>query len=217
MPRGARGGEADGIIVLVGSYLSRQLEDLDRWARGRDWRARALLVLALAYVLFRHVADAEYQSIVGPLNLGLHEVGHFVFAPFGRFAAVLGGSLFQCLVPVIGMVMFRRQGDWFAIPVGLAWLGTNLCYVALYAGDAFDMKLPLVAPGGGHTVHDWNFILSELALHDWDARLYWIFRIAGLACLAAGVAGGAWICARIASPPARGRDGAAVEGVLSRR
>jgi hypothetical protein len=34
--------------------------------------------------------------------------------------------------------------------------------VATYAGDAVAMRLPLVTPGGGHPIHDWNYVLGAL-------------------------------------------------------
>lgn len=83
--------------------------------------------------------------------------------------------------------------DYFAISVALAWLATSLYGVALYAGDAFQMRLPLLGPGGGHVYHDWNYMLSELELWKWDTRFYALFRLAAGACMIAALAGGGWI------------------------
>ena len=40
------------------------------------------------------------DSVLHLPNLIFHEAGHILFSPFGRFMTVLGGSLFQVLVPV---------------------------------------------------------------------------------------------------------------------
>ncbi|MCH7911408.1 MAG: hypothetical protein IIB38_17570 [Candidatus Hydrogenedentes bacterium] len=47
------------------------------------------------------------------LNLGFHEIGHIVFSPLGMFMGILGGSLLQCLVPLLSTIMFYRQRDFF--------------------------------------------------------------------------------------------------------
>ena len=55
---------------------------------------RAPLLLWLAYVAMRHVADPLYTSLFGSLNLGLHEGGHLLFGYLpGDFLAVAGGTL----------------------------------------------------------------------------------------------------------------------------
>ena len=42
-------------------------------------------------------------------NLVFHEAGHVIFSPLGRFMTVLGGSLFQILVPLLCMVAFLTR------------------------------------------------------------------------------------------------------------
>ena len=39
-------------------------------------------------------------SFMHNINLPFHEFGHVLFAPFGRFMQILGGSLFQILMPL---------------------------------------------------------------------------------------------------------------------
>ena len=41
----------------------------------------------------------------GP-NLIFHEAGHIIFSPFGEFMMILGGSLGQCLMPMIVIYTF---------------------------------------------------------------------------------------------------------------
>ena len=52
-------------------------------------------------------ADAMDSFLHLP-DLVFHEAGHMIFAPFGRFMTVLGGSLLQCLIPVIAAIAFVR-------------------------------------------------------------------------------------------------------------
>ncbi|MBI3726148.1 hypothetical protein HY251_19640 [bacterium] len=153
------------------------------WCQGRLWPPRALLLLWVAYAVVRHLKDPMYESIIGPLNFGIHELGHFVFRPFGEFVSICGGSLFQCLVPFIGLAMFLRQRDYFAAAFSFGWLSTNLFYVATYCSDARSMQIPLLSPGGGDAYHDWNYILDRMGLLRFDHALAFLMR--GAAALSA--------------------------------
>ncbi len=175
-------------------------EAADLWCRGRLWWPRAPFLLWFAWILVRHLADAEYQSLWKPLNLGIHELGHVLLGCGGEFVSIAGGSLVQCLAPVVSAAMFRRQGDLFAIAVCAGWLSTNLFDVATYAGDARAMQLPIVTPGGGEAIHDWNYLLSTLGLLEWDGAVALALRAAAVATMLASLAAGGWLCHRMARP-----------------
>ena len=66
------------------SLSARVRGEAAEWARGRNWLVRAPLVLWLAWIGVRQFGSAEYASLLAPLNLGIHEAGHFVFRPFGE-------------------------------------------------------------------------------------------------------------------------------------
>ncbi len=191
---GARPGEAEPAAGLVASLRSEAVE----WCRGRSWAPRVPLLAYFAYALVRHWADPMYADWFKPLNLGIHELGHFLFRPLGMFLSIAGGSVTQCLVPVLSMAMFRRQGDWFAIAVCFGWLSLNLFDVATYAADARSLSLPLVSPGGGEVYHDWNYLLEKLGLLRWDGAIAFLMRTAATAAMAAGLAGGGWLLWRMA-------------------
>lgn len=169
------------------------LGDIRSWCAGRSWAARLPLLALFIYWLVRHLGDAEYQSIAKPLNLGIHELGHPLFGLLGEFPGVAGGSLLQCIVPVIGMGMFFRQRDYFAIAAAFAWLGTSLFDVALYAGDARTVSLPLVSPGGGEVIHDWSYLLEHAGMLTWDTTIAFALRAAGTLSFAVAIAGGGWV------------------------
>ena len=76
------------------------------------------------------------DSVLHLPNLIFHEAGHVLFSPFGRFMTVLGGSLFQVLVPVTCAVAFLRQKDAFAAAVCTWWAGQNFLDLAPYIADA---------------------------------------------------------------------------------
>ena len=164
----------------------------ETWCAGRLWQWRLPFLLWFGWILLHHLGNPNYQSLFKPLNLGIHELGHYVFRPFGELLAAAGGTILQCLAPVISAVLFVRQRDPFAVAVCIAWLSTNLFDVAIYAGDARAMALPLVTPGGGAVQHDWNFILGRLGLLAWDRTIAGAFRWTGIASMAAAIALGGW-------------------------
>lgn len=70
------------------------------------------------------------------LDFGIHELGHIIFAPLGEFMRKLGGSLFQCLFPLLWVIGFLQKRWYFAASMCLCWLGLNLFDIATYAADA---------------------------------------------------------------------------------
>lgn len=184
-----RDAAASGATTLSARLRAQALE----WARGRSWHIRLPLLLWLGYILVRHLGAEDYTSLFGGLNLGIHELGHFLFAPLGEFAAVAGGTVLQLLVPLIGVGMFWRQEDWFGIAVAFCWLGTNLFNVALYAADARAQLLPLVSPASGDPIHDWAYMLGAVGLLEWDQQIAGLIRISAAASMVAGLVLGAWL------------------------
>lgn len=179
------------------TIIRRFLDDVDDWCRGRWWHVRIPVLVFLAYTWIRHAQSPVYQGVFKGLNLGVHELGHFVFAPFGDIPGVLGGSLLECLVPMIAVAMFARQRDWFAVFFAFGWLGTAYFDVAVYAGDAVAKRLPLVSPGGGEPIHDWNYILGNFGwLRHTEAVAAW-HAAAGHVSMTIALAGGTWVVARM--------------------
>lgn len=145
-----------------------------------------------AYLLVRYLQNPRYWNVFSYLNLGIHELGHYVFAFFGTFIHVLGGTLLECLAPLFGVINFYRQRDYFAISVCFGWLSTTLFGVAVYVADARAMELPLVTPLGLDTsvTHDWNYLLGSVGLLQYDTALGLLIRCAAvismLVCLVTG-------------------------------
>lgn len=158
---------------------------------------RIPLLLLFAFMLMQHLQNSEYSDLFKPLNLTIHELGHYVFAPFGEFMHVAGGSLFQCLIPlVVGIPMFLRQRDYFAVAIAFGWCGTNLFDVATYAADARSQELPLVSPGmagdSSEIIHDWHWLLETTNLLPYDHNIAQFLRFLAfcsmMICLLAGSA-----------------------------
>lgn len=118
--------------------------------------------LRLDYVNDYHAIGAHFMHNV---NLVFHEAGHVFFRPFGWFMTILGGSLFQLIMPAFlaGMFLFKYRNP-FGAAVCTWWLGQSFVDLTPYIDDALEQKLPLL---GGHTGadapgnHDWANILGE--------------------------------------------------------
>lgn len=108
-------------------------------------------------------------------DLIFHEAGHFIFAMFGQFMSVLGGSLLQFLIPVIAAVAFLRQDppEPFGAAICTWWAGQNLVDLAPYIADARSLQLVLLGGKTGAEVegHDWEFILTQLGLLHLDQSI----------------------------------------------
>jgi hypothetical protein len=158
--------------------------------------ARALLLLGLAAWTWSFartpMSAAVMESFLHLPNLVFHEAGHVIFSPFGRFLSVLGGSLFQCLVPMILAGAFVRQGEGFSASVCAWWTGQNLLDLAPYIADARALQLVLLGGMTGAEVegHDWEYLLTELGWTHLDRAIgLWTHRIGLLVMIASlGVA-----------------------------
>jgi len=174
---------------LVEEFLSKSRE----WARGRLPVLRGLLLLFFLIIWIRHLADPMFNSIFKGLNLGIHELGHFIFLPFGHFMHMAGGTIAQLAAPIISIFMFRRQHDYFAIAACFGWLSTNFYDVAIYVADARAMALPLVTPFGGEAMHDWHYLLAKLHILDWDSGLGKFSRVLAFISMAICLIYGGWL------------------------
>lgn len=146
-----------------------------------------LLGLVVAYgwrfhrMTMRQLSDPEQGgSALHLVHLVFHEAGHVIFAWFGQFMGVLGGSLLQVLMPVIWFVAARFWGrDAFAGALCLWLAGQSLVDVSPYINDARSLQLMLLGGGTGREVegHDWEYLLTELNLLHKDVYISrWVLR-----------------------------------------
>jgi len=118
------------------------------------------------------VGDADILgSFMHLIVLPIHEAGHLLFIPLGRFMTILGGSLFQVLLPLVLMASFMfgfggSRRDNFAASLMLWWAAMSIIDVAPYIWDAFDPKMMLLGgkTGAESDGHDWQNILGDLGL-----------------------------------------------------
>ncbi|MGZ4969205.1 MAG: zinc ribbon domain-containing protein [Methylobacter sp.] len=118
-------------------------------------------------------SNAVGYSFLHGVNLVFHEAGHVIFRPFGAFITSLGGTLGQLLMPSICMsVLLFKTRDPFGASVALWWVGENFLDIAPYMNDARAGQLPLLGGNFGHSapygVHDWQYLLTESGLLQYD-------------------------------------------------
>jgi hypothetical protein len=162
------------------------------------------------------VGDADIMSsFMHLIVLPIHEAGHLLFIPFGRFMTVLGGSLFQVLLPLVLMASFMfgfggSRRDNFAASLMLWWAAASIIDVAPYIWDAFDPKMMLLGgkTGAESDGHDWQNILGDLGL---IKRAHLIAGMAHMLGLVVMLAAYAWGAALLYLQFHR-RDGDAIEG-----
>jgi hypothetical protein len=116
---------------------------------------------------------AAADTVLHLPNLVFHEAGHVLFAPFGHFMRILGGSLFQFALPLALAIAFLKQRNPFGAVVCTWWAGENLLDVAPYIADARALQLVLLGGRTGAEVqgHDWEYLLGTLGWMRFDRSI----------------------------------------------
>lgn len=148
-------------------------------AKGDFFLYLAIWVIIFAwgidFIMMDFATNAIGQSWFHNVDLVFHEAGHMLFMPFGRTLTILGGSLFQVLVPVFLMFAFLiKNKDGFAASVGLWWAGQSLMDLAPYIADARALRLPLLGGGTGADDpmrHDWANLLRPRGWLEYDIQI----------------------------------------------
>ena len=160
--------------------------------------ARALTLAGLfiwSCYFAMHGVDWEIigGSFMHNINLAFHEFGHVFFRPFGEFMMILGGSLFQVLLPLVPLAAFViQQRNNFAASVMLWWCGQSFVDVAPYIKDAEYRALPLVGDAGEDS-HDWGNILTKLDAVSSCYTLAKVSFVIGCLVMLAGLLWGSYI------------------------
>jgi hypothetical protein len=160
-------------------------------------QGRAVLTIVLAVYGYWCLRDPSDYRWIDSLDLAIHETGHLVFGFAGETLALLGGTLFQLIVPGAFIVALWRAGDRHGATVPLWWMAQNCGNISVYIRDARAQELPLV--GGGE--HDWAILLTDWDRLGQDQSIGDAVRLVGVALYLAAIIGG-WLWL----PPASGRE-----------
>jgi hypothetical protein len=114
--------------------------------------------------------------------------------------AVLGGTLFQLIVPAVFVVALWRAGDKHGATVPLWWMGQNCWNISVYIRDARSQELPLV--GGGE--HDWAMLLGEWGWLSRDGALADTVHLVGVLLYLGAIVGGWFLLPQALTEACRG-------------
>ena len=151
-------------------------------------RCRMALTLILAVYGWACLRTPGEYRWLDSLDLAVHETGHLVFAAGGETIHILGGTLFQLLIPAAFLIALWRQGDRHGATIPLWWMAQNCWNISVYIRDARAQELPLV--GGGE--HDWAILLSQFGWLDRDQSLGGLVYLAGAGLYAVAIVAG-WV------------------------
>jgi hypothetical protein len=133
--------------------------------RTKPWIGSLILLPVMIYYVFNM---GEF-TFIDYLNLLIHEGGHGIFSFFGRYIYTLGGTMMQIIIPCLFIFYFYSHRKRIGIQISLIWLGENLMNISAYAADARARLLPLL--GGNKVYHDWNYLLREINLLNFDKEI----------------------------------------------
>jgi hypothetical protein len=128
----------------------------------------AFLVVGAIYAMIR-LTNPAWWDLLDDVNLAIHEAGHIVFGFFGDIPGVLGGSLFQIIIPAVFAGYFFRSRQRFSGAMTLLWVAQSMVNVSIYIKDARAQQLSLL--GGENSIHDWWYILINWDLLQSDVRI----------------------------------------------
>jgi hypothetical protein len=164
--------------------------------------ARGAFMIAVAVYAMVRLTDPAWWDLFDDVNLAIHEAGHVFFGILGDIPGVLGGSLFQVIVPAVFAGYFFRTKQVFSGAMTLAWVAQSLVNVSIYIRDARAQELALL--GGENSIHDWWYLLVSWDLLEADVRIAGFVRFLAALCFLAALVIGATVTfgeARNSSPP----------------
>lgn len=142
----------------------------DELSRGVLY-ARAVLLAAMAlYGAKLALMDIPSWEMAASLihlpMVPIHEFGHLLLRAFGEFMTLLGGALFQVLLPLVfGGIFLVKSRDPFAASVMLWWSAVAVMDLAPYIYDAWAPQHVLLTGRTGDTgAHDFVDALGMVGL-----------------------------------------------------
>lgn len=170
-----------------------------RWSDFDPLKLGIVAVIAVYGALWSLAPSyGGWQGLLHWPNLAIHETGHLLFMPFGRFLTILGGSLTQILVPAGFTIYFFLTHQRFSSAVTLFWSGQNFMDVAIYMGDAPYRQLPLTVDN--IDAHDWWNLFNMLGCLNQAGLIAGLTHALGVGLYLASVAAGVWL-ARVDADP----------------
>ncbi|MEW6196035.1 MAG: hypothetical protein AB1521_12865 [Bacteroidota bacterium] len=157
----------------------KALYNKEQQTSGKNYLPWIFSVLLLPLIIYLVFNEGKF-FIVDYVNLLIHEGGHGIFSIFGiKYLHALGGTITQLLIPTMFVVFYFLKKKRITTQIFLIWLGQNFINVSVYVADARAQKLPLL--GGNKVYHDWNYLLGEIGLLEYDNIVGQVFYFLGIA------------------------------------
>jgi hypothetical protein len=165
------------------------------WKLTFQWVVAIAVTCLLAVLTYTR---GGWVPLLSRADLGIHELGHFLFWWGPELMVQLAGSLMQVGLPLLLGAYFLWRRDRMAVVLVLAWAAESLNNVSVYIYDATRMELPLVFDDGSGSAHDWHNILGRLgALPHTDAIAYTVRGLSvAMFAAAVGLAVYWWVLSR---------------------
>lgn len=184
-----------GRITPLLFHIEERVDPLHFWSR---LAAFVLFFLwGWSFIWMEIESNAIGASFMHNINLVFHEAGHMIFIPLGEFMTILGGSLFQIMMPLIVMGTFLwQQHNPFGASIGLWWAGQSMMDVAPYINDARDRQLMLLGGGTGEDrpwMHDWYNLLGQMRMLEQDHRIASLVDLCGELLMILAMCWGAYL------------------------
>lgn len=95
------------------------------------------------------------------IDLGVHEIGHWVTRGLGLSISIASGTLFQWAFPLIFAYSFLRRNDLFGFSFVGLWLSQNLLNSSHYCLSAVDSPRVIGRIGANDMLHDWVYLFQH--------------------------------------------------------
>jgi hypothetical protein len=174
-----------------------------------DWKpvSRPAAIIALSfYLLFLLYAANNHSGflVLDLANLMIHEAGHPLFGiigggaetGFGYTLMVLGGTLFELIVPLVCAAYFFLRRESTGAAFCTFWFFENFLYIGSYMADARASALLLVGSGDS----DWEVLFTQWNLMLHDTQIAHVTRTLGWLGMLASVA---WFACRSFRQPSQ--------------
>jgi hypothetical protein len=194
--RSAEETDDDSRFAQLKEALFYVPEQVDPWfVYGRAILLGAIAFYGVKLAMMDIPSWEMASSLIHLPMVPIHEFGHILFRPFGEFMTLLGGSLFQVLLPLIfGGVFLVKNRDPFAASVMLWWAAVAVMDVAPYIYDAFKPQhILLTGRTGDNGAHDFIDVLGDLGLLHKAQPVGRGVHAFGALTMIASLAWGAWL------------------------
>ena len=194
--RSAETAAEDGLIARARELAFHVPEQVDpAFVYGRAVLLAAIAFYGVKLALMDIPSWEMGSSLIHLPMVPIHEFGHILFRPFGEFMTLLGGSLFQVLLPLaFGLVFLVKNRDPFAASVMLWWAAVAVMDVAPYIYDAWKPQHVLLTGRTGDSgAHDFIDVLGDLGLLHKAQPIGRGAHAFGAIAMLAALAWGAWI------------------------